>query len=307
MKYQISKYNPVDVSELTTFLNNHWEYDTITEELLNEKLEGDPYWMPEATFVCRDGDRMIGFMQGVLRDIRGTRYAYIKLMAVDKNYRRQGIASALYKRLEKVFVASRADVVRIYDVPLNYWMPGIDPKYTPALCWAMRKGFERFSDTSNLLVDLNQNWDTSAREEAFKKDHIEVRRAKPEEKQVVLDFIMDDWSLWNNEVEMAFKDQPPSIHIALINGKVKAFSAHNANNKGTGWFGPMGTHADLRGKGMGAVLLKRCLNDMKNEGLKQAIIPWVGPIDFYSWHANAVVHRVFWRFEKKLSKKNSHE
>ncbi|MBS2211933.1 GNAT family N-acetyltransferase [Carboxylicivirga mesophila] len=301
MKYPITLYNPAERAELTAFLNQNWEYDTITEELLSEKLEGDPYWMPKATFVCKDKERIIGFMQGVMRHIRGVNYAYIKLMAVDKEYRRQGMATAMYKQLQEVFKVHKADVVRIYDVPLNYFMPGIDPRYTPALCWAMRSGFERFGDTSNLVVDLNQNWDMSTREKALKNDGIEVRRAKPEDKQAVLDFIKDEWLLWSNEVEMAFKDEVPSMHIALLNGEVKAFSAHNANNKGTGWFGPMGTHPDLRGKGMGAILLKRCLQDMKEMGLSRSIIPWVGPIDFYAWHANARVERVFWRFEKKLN------
>ncbi|WP_439181759.1 GNAT family N-acetyltransferase [Carboxylicivirga taeanensis] len=301
MNYPLSLYQSADCAEVSRFLNSNWEYDSITEAILTEKLEGDPHWMPEATLVCRDGDRIIGFMQGVMRLIRGVNYAYIKLMAVDESYRRKGIATAMYKQLEELFRQKEADVVRIYDVPLNYFMPGIDPRYTPALCWAMRRGFERFGDTSNLLVDLNQNWNMQQREDELQREGVEVRRAKPSDKQAVLDFIKDEWLLWTNEVEMAFKDEQPSIHIALMNGQVKAFSAHNANNKGTGWFGPMGTHPDLRGKGMGAILLKRCLNDMKEMGLSHSVIPWVGPIDFYSWHANARVQRVFWRFEKKLN------
>jgi len=302
MHYPISHYKSVDLEVLSSFLNHSWEHDTITPELLEEKLTGDPFWIPQATLVCRDQKQIIGFMQGVLRDIRGTRYGYIKLMAIDKGYRRQGIATTLYQKLEAFFKQQQVEVVRIYDVPLNYWMPGIDPRYTPALCWAMRKGFKRFGDTANLQVDLSKNnWETTANEEKLAKDGIEVRRAHPEDKQAVLDFIQAEWALWSHEVEMAFQDTPPSIHIALTNSKVKAFSAHNANNKGSGWFGPMGTHPDLRGKGMGATLLKRCLNDMKQMGFTHATIPWVGPIDFYACHAGAMVERVFWRFEKNLA------
>jgi GNAT superfamily N-acetyltransferase len=36
-----------------------------------------------------------------------------------------------------------------------------------------------------------------------------------------------------------------------------------------GWFGPMGTHPDLRGLGIGSILLKRCLKDMKRNGLSK--------------------------------------
>ncbi|TAJ13732.1 GNAT family N-acetyltransferase [Marinilabiliaceae bacterium JC017] len=301
LKYPVTNFSESDLEELTGFLNRSWEYDAITSELLEEKLMGDPDWEPEMTFLMHDSDQIIGFMQGVIRDIRGTRYGYIKLMAVHQDYRRQKVASTLYNLLEERFNAREVDVVRIYDVPLNYWMPGIDPRYTPALCFAMRNGFKRFGDTSNLLVNLQgKNWSTDAEEEQLKQHAIEVRRALPGDKQAVLEFIQDEWALWGNEVEMAFKNTPVTLHIALLDGKVKGFSAHDANNKGTGWFGPMGTHPDLRGKGIGGILLKRCLQDMKEMHLACSVIPWVGPIDFYSHYANARVDRVFWRFEKIL-------
>lgn len=300
MDYSISLYQSAELKDLCEFLNRCWEFDSITPELLDEKLTGDPVWQEDLALMVRTENRIIGFMQGVIRDIRGIRYGYIKLMGIDPTFRRKGIATYLYKELEKKFVNQSVDVVRIYDVPLNYWMPGIDPRYTPALCWAMRNGFKRFGDTSNLKVNLSSNWDTSKEEIKLAENDIEIRRALPDEKQAVLDFIQDEWALWGNEIEMAFKDDPPSIHIALIESEIKAFSAHNGNNKGTGWFGPMGTHIELRGKGIGAILLKKCLNDIKFMGLSYAVIPWVGPIDFYAWHADAQVDRVFWRFEKHL-------
>lgn len=301
MNYTYEKYKPEYLQELTDFLNRNWEFDTITLSLLEEKLTGDPFWEPELTYIHKTHGKITGFMQGVIRDIRRTRFGYIKLMAVEKAYRRQGIASTMYKNLENDLRERDVDIVRIYDVPLNYWMPGIDPRYTPALCFAMHFGFERFADRTNMLVNLeNDNWDTDDSEKELKSQQIEIKRASLSDKQAVLDFIQDEWALWANEIEMSFRDDPPSIHIALIKGVVKAFSAHNANNKGTGWFGPMGTHADLRGKGVGAVLLRRCLKDMKVQELKHSIIPWVDPICFYAHHVNARVDRVFWRYEKKL-------
>jgi mycothiol synthase len=99
---------------------------------------------------------------------------------------------------------------------------------------------------------------------------------------------------------VALGNHPVSVHVAVVDGIVKAFSAHSANNTGTGWFGPMGTHPDLRGKGVGSILLKRCLEDLKHAGHSQAIIPWVGPIAFYSHFCGAVVDRVFWRYEKVI-------
>ncbi len=86
-----------------------------------------------------------------------------------------------------------------------------------------------------------------------------------------------------------------------MNGEIIAFSEFETNNKGTGWFGPMSTSVNARGKGVGGVLLKRCMNEMKKMGFKTSIIPWVGPISFYMHYINSPVDRVFWRYEKKLS------
>lgn len=301
MKSKIRTYNQGDLSHLTQFLNANLDHDSLTKDLLQEKLVGDPNWDQNKALICYNDDRILGFMQGVVRDIRGFRYGYIKLMAIDEAFRRLGIARLMYEQLEAQFRDDMADVVRIYDVPMNYLMPGIDPRYTPAICFAIRMGFKRFGETCNLTVALdNADWNTEEEEKALKIHGIEIKRSVHQEQKDVIKFVEQDWALWKNEVEMAFKDNPPSIHIARFNGNIKAFSAHNGNNKGTGWFGPMGTHPDLRGKGVGGILLKRCLLDIKEMGLKTAIIPWVGPIDFYAHHVGAIIDRVFWRYEKQL-------
>ncbi len=201
------------------------------------------------------------------------------------------------------------------------------------LCFAWKMGFERFTDTTNMGVDLQaKDWRTKIKEERLKinpekivdllstnrdeiihdfksqsrtKQHINgnilIRRAGEEDKESLLVFIDEHFALWRREIETSYKNTPISNHIAIHEGKVKAFSAYNTNNFGTGWFGPMGTHPDLRGLGIGEILLKRCLQDMKEEGLESATIPWVAPIAFYSHYCHAVVERVFWRFEKAIA------
>ena len=302
MEYNIRPYDSADLKELTSFLNANHELDVFTEGLVKEKLEGDPYWDPTRALVAENDRKIIGFMLGVSRTINNSKCGFIKLMAVDKLCRRQGIATKLYRNLESQFIEADIEIVRIYDAPLNYLMPGVDPRYTLAVCWAQRMGFERFGDALNMNVDLNySNWNTTEEEEKLGSSGILICRPSTEELDQVVDFVRIEWEQWENEIRMSFKDDPHSIHVAKLNGEIKAFSAHNANNKGTGWFGPMGTHPDLRGKGIGGILLKRCLKDMKDQGHQQIIIPWVAPIAFYAHYANAKIDRVFWRFEKKLS------
>jgi hypothetical protein len=62
----------------------------------------------------------------------------------------------------------------------------------------------------------------------------------------------------------------------------------------------MGTDAAERQHGIGTVLLKRCLADMKSAGLETARIGWVGPVGFYARVLGARVERVYWFYRKAL-------
>lgn len=292
---------PKDYEGTAASLGQWWEFDTITPDLLFEKLEGDPLADPELCFSAFYEGELVGLLFAVRRDIREQALGYVKLMGVHPDWRRKGIGTALFQRAEKELAAKGAGVIRLYDVPLNYFMPGIDPRYTPALCFAWKMGFQQFGEAVNMVSDLKLlDLDTTAEEQDLEKQGITIRRASLEDKPALMELLSTEWQLWNNEVEMAFRDDPPSVHIAFTEEKLRAFSVHNGNNKGTGWFGPMGTHADLRGKGVGSILLKRCLEDMRRQGHKRAIIPWVAPIAFYSHYVNARIDRVFWRMEKVL-------
>jgi mycothiol synthase len=292
---------PLDLSEISDLLNSSCPFDTITPALLYEKLLQDPEADPDLCLTAYLDDVPVGFLFGVMRNIRGELTGYIKLLAVSSTHRRKKIGSQLYKKAETLLKGKGATIMRIYDVPLNYFMPGIDPRYTEAVCFAFSHGFKRVGDAINMIVDLNaMDWSTDAEEQALLKKNVQVRRATAEDLPLIRQLLEAEWQLWNFEVDMAMSDDPPSVHIAFIDGNLRAFSVHNGNNKGTGWFGPMGTHPDMRGMGVGSILLKRCLEDMRLQGHQQAIIPWVGPIAFYSHYAAARINRVFWRMEKEL-------
>lgn len=296
---QIELFKEEDLPAVYELCRQAMIYDRFTETLLREKILEDPSYEAGLVLVVKDDDRIIGFMNGVMREINGSRIGYIKLMAVDERWRRQGVATQMYTYLEQELKNRKAEKIRIYDVPFNYFMPGIDPRYTAAVSFAEKQGFRRFADTCNMTVDLaGTDFSTTTQEEKLRKQNIVVRRAGYDDRQAILKFIDQYFPLWRTEVENSFLSLPISLHIALLKDEIRAFSAHNGNNFGTGWFGPMGTHPDLRGKGIGGILLKRCLQDIKDWGLPQSIIPWVGPVSFYARTVGAVVERVFWRYEK---------
>ncbi len=297
---------PQDLEKMARFLDRNWEYDSMNAALLEEKLFMDPFADPELCFTAFAADEPVGFLFCVRRSIRGDEYGYVKLMAVDKTHRRNKLGSRMYEMAEQSLVEKGAEIIRWYDVPLNYFMPGLDPRYTEAFCFAEKHGFQQFGEAVNMQVDLDgMDWSTRGEEEALLKKGVEVRRATKNDVAAIKELLSSEWQLWNHEVDMAMKDNPPSVHIAFRDKKLRAFSVHNGNNKGTGWFGPMGTHADMRGMGVGSILLKRCLKDMHLQGYRTATIPWVAPVAFYAHYVKAKIERVFWRMEKRMNPKTS--
>lgn len=277
--------------------------DIMPDFLLSEKTVQDSDYNPELTLVAFRNETQppIAFLQGVIRKRDSGMIGYIKLACVDSNERRKGLARALYNSIEKIMFEKGVSVIRVYESYPNYFMPGVDPFYTEAVCFFERMGFKKFGDTSNLIAELgNQNFDTKIEEENLKSQEIIFRRAELDDKEKIISWLRDNFPAWIGEVSSAFQNNPVTLFLCEHKGNITAFSAHECNNKGTGWFGPMGTDAQLRGKGIGGILLKKCLKDMKEMGFIKAIIPWVGPIPFYMHYANARVDRVFWRYEKVI-------
>lgn len=274
-------------------------HDRFSPELLREKLFFEP--RPAAqreTAVAERGGELIGFMQRVLDP--QARKAWIGPFAVAESARRQGVAGAL---LESCLDALRgaAGEVEALAIPGAYLTPGLDPRYTEALCFLERRGFERFKDCANLTAELTRHLGTADDEARLAREGVEIRRAqRADEPRLDAFFEQDFGAAWRFEAGLALDVAPPALHLALRGGRIIAFSAHSTQNREWGFFGPMGTAPAARGLGLGRVLLWRCLNDLRDAGHETAVIPWVGPIAFYHQWCQARVERVFWRYRRML-------
>jgi len=290
-----------DLKQVTELASRALEYDHVSIDLIEEKCFGDPSYLPQLNWVMKDEQKVLGFVIGAFRDYYKGKTGWIKMMAVDPDFRRNNIGTELVKTLEVELKKLGATEFKVMDVPLNYFMPGLDPRYTEGIVFLQKLGFEKTGEHINMNVDLeDMDFSTVDEEKKLGEEGIIIKRAAPDEKEAVIKFTDPIWEMWNYEVNQTFKNEPISLHIAILNGSVVAFSAYNGNNVGLPWFGPMGTHPDMRGKRLGEILLKRCLQDQKNMGFHYSIIPWVGPIGFYLKAVDAHISRVFWTFKKAL-------
>jgi len=103
---------------------------------------------------------------------------------------------------------------------------------------------------------------------------------------------------WHDETMRVLDHQPISCHIALRNERIVGFATNDSVRPG--WFGPTGTNEEVRGKGIGGVLLRRCLTDWQRDGRKYGEISWIGPLYFYVASCDARVSRVLRAMTKRL-------
>jgi mycothiol synthase len=281
---------PTDQTAMLALWNRHAIFDPMTSELLHEKVWGDADIRPALTWAAEWQGQLAGFIVGVVRQRETGPVGYIKLLVVNRAYRHQGIASQLLQIIERALQQAGVDEVRLCESAPNYLTPGLDQRY------------EAIGTACNLTVDLTQNNFTTADPEArLAARGLTVRRAEPGDTQAVRALVQAHWPVWRAEVTNALNNHPISLHLALQQGRMLGFAAYDTNNLGTGWFGPMGTVPAAEGQGLGRVLLWRCLQDQKAQGHATAVIPWVGPIDFYTRYAGAQIARIFDRYAKRLN------
>lgn len=250
---------------------------------------------------------------------------WIKLIAVKPAVQRRGIGSALLRAAKEHVVQSTGTAtgastkLRMGDHPGNYLSPGLDERYLAGQAFFRARGFGEAARLLNLRAPVRDNpliteerlatLHTAATEAGYT-----LRRATAGDVEPLLQTVSGSFApVWSFEVARALgpslvkgeatewaEELPegPAVHVALDgDGAVVAFAAHDGNNRGLGWFGPMGTLDHHRGHGLGEALLLGCLLDVRDRP-EGGVIAWVGPVGFYSRACGAVPDRRFVVFEE---------
>lgn len=277
-------------------------FDPLTPALLAEKLDAEPPEAAASGYAALCDGAVAGWAFGVMRPCPDGPRGVVKMLAVAPAFRRRGIGAALLAAVEARIEGAGAATIRFGESAPNYLVPGVDERCGPLLRLLEGRGYARIGDTVNMTVDLAADaFATDAEEERLAAAGIAVRRAAAGDARSLEALLVAHWPPWLPEVAAALSRRPAAVHVACgPEGAVVGFAAHDGNNVGTGWFGPMGTAPAWEGRGIGRVLLRRCLRDLCRQGLGRAVIPWVGPVAFYERHAGATVSRRFVRFEKTV-------
>lgn len=142
---------------------------------------------------------------------------------------------------------------------------------------------------SDLLVKLYQLPDLQLSLNNLKDNQIDLRRALPPEKSVVVEWVRQTFhtNSWVNECDVCFANKPVSCFITTQAEKIVGFACYDATCKN--FFGPMGVSESMRGKGVGRALLLAALYAMKEQGYAYAVIGSAGPVEFYAKGCGVIV------------------
>ena len=120
-------------------------------------------------------------------------------------------------------------------------------------------------------------------------DRAIVRLRKPigPEHAVVVRWVAGHFSAgWASEVQVALNNRPVSVWIATQRAELLGFACFDATARG--YFGPIGVADAMRARGLGAALLRVCLQDMRAAGYGYAVAGGVGAPEFFRRVAGAI-------------------
>jgi GNAT superfamily N-acetyltransferase len=285
-----------ELEAVADLLDEASTFDRFPLQQLLENTLGDSGFDPELLLGVREGDRLVAAAVGVTRPELG----HVKLFVVHPERRRQGVGSALLAELEARLAARGAKSVRFFADAPHYLRPGVDFRDTPFVSFLERRRYEQRRAVCNMAADLSTaRLDTAADEARLRAAGFEVRRLATADADAFEAYMLERWTPgWRTEAMRSLRREPVSTHVALRDGRIVGFATHSVS--GPGQFGPMGTNQELRGQGVGAVLLRRCLADQREAGFAECDIQWVGPKGFYADHVGARISRCFWQYEREL-------
>ncbi|MFG1775056.1 GNAT family N-acetyltransferase [Micromonospora sp. NPDC049048] len=235
---------------------------------------------------------------------RDARLGHVDLVAVDPAHRRRGVGRALLSYAERTLAGLGAVEVLLAGNPPYYAWPGIDVRYTPAICAALALGYRQDRTAWNMTADLSYDGSPALRptepaEARLAGQGVTVRRAAAGDLPALAEFARATFGgAWDAELAGSVGREGAGCHLAERDGTVLGFAAYGSSRPS--WFGPMGTAPAAEGSGIGGVLLRRCLRDQRAAGVTAAQIGWVGPVPFYSGSAGARIERVFFLYRRAL-------
>ncbi len=286
--FTIRPYTGADESALIELWNASMTHDRINPAVFRLKVLLDLNFHPQGLLLAEQDGALAGFILSIARQVpqfldglepeRG----WITAFGVHPAHRRQGIGRALFaEALQRMAVLGRREVLLSPYTP-NYFIPGVDVQaYPEALAFLQATGWQVTSEPISMRVEttgFQAPAEVVEREQALAAEGYSVRAATSADLPELMPFIAKhfgwDWVRFAQDYLLELFG-PGSDQICFLvathNERIVGYCQQRRER-----FGPFGVDPALRGKGLGRVLLFRCLADMLAKGFHAAWFLWTG-------------------------------
>lgn len=268
-------------------------YDALDAGGLRDRVLLDPNVGEESLLVAEEGAELLGFVLAIQRrEPFGelglqAESAWITAFGVAPGRRRQGLGTALFEQTEERLAAAGVRSLSLSPYLPGYFVPGVDEvRYAAAVEFLAARGYVVTSRPISMDANL-VTFDFTpyhARAERLADEGVRVAALGASTLPAFLRFAEAELPYdWLRSARALLGRAPlERVQVALADGRVVGYCQHEGEH-----FGPFGVSEAWRGRGVGTVLLARCLEAMRQSGLHHA---WV------LWTSDENAERVYGRF-----------
>ena len=284
----IRPYQGADESDLLDVWHHAMPADRVGASLFRTQVLLDPNFHPEYVPVAVEDGRVVGFILCLARQVpyflqgMDESDAWITAFGVHPDYRRRGIAAALFTTIIDKLRAEGRALLDISPYVPNYFVPGVDTRAYPDTIRFLQEriGFETLYHAISMGADLTDFRVPAAMQaridRAEAEEGLTIRPIEAADIPDLMPFLVENfgWDWFRHAQSYLleyFGDSPHRICflIARENGEVVGFCQQRHER-----YGPFGVRPDRRNRGIGRMLLFKCLEAMAAKHVFYAYFLW---------------------------------
>lgn len=284
--YIIRPYAGGDEARLLGLWNQTMYLDPLSPSIFRTKVLMDLNFLPEGLMVAQAGEELVGFVLSISRQIPQFTdglepdLGWITGFGVRTEFRRRGIGTRLLEAAISRLRGLGCKKILLSPYTPNYFIPGVDVDgYSEAVTFLKQAGWVVQSQPISMQANLNgfnipEN--ILALEGALAQEEIVIRPVESADLPALFPFIQRnfgwDWVRFAQDylLELMGRGADDIVFlVALQGGQIIGYCQQRRER-----FGPFGVAPEVRNRGVGRVLLFKCLAEMSSRAFHCAWFLW---------------------------------